>query len=42
MIYFIISAYTTYKTLKNTIEIINNIAYVVNIVRASKIARKYL
>jgi hypothetical protein len=42
MIYFIIGAYTTYKTIKNTIEIINNITYAVNIIRASKLARKYL
>jgi hypothetical protein len=42
MIYYIISAYATYNSIKNTIEMINNITYVIDIIRSSKIAKKYL
>lgn len=42
MYYYILSAYTAYKTIQKTIEIANNVIYVINIVRASRIARKYL
>lgn len=42
MYYYILDAYTAYKTIEKTIQIINNVVYVVNIIRASQIARKYL
>jgi hypothetical protein len=42
MYYYILSAYTAYKTIEKTIEIANNVIYIINIVRASQIARKYL
>jgi hypothetical protein len=42
MINLIISAYALYKTLETTYKVINNTIYVVNVIRASKIARKYL